>query len=540
MNNPPRVARVGLALLLLVAGSAQAATYWLDKQLDTVARGQAQYKAEVSEIRAQPGWPITIRRVDDGGLYMESYVDDPRLGGDYKVVGPFKQYRDGGDHALIEKGQRSAGGETTGTITVYDRQGRIARTVEYDHSQRNGKMREYTEDGEVYRVTDYVDGKIDGKRVSFRNGIIDGVEHYRDGRMEGAAEYYYLGDKGDADHDKPPLRLRIHYENGCRDGWARNWTRQGQMKSETHYADGKKDGVERFFYIDDDGDRHLASIVHYRAGKLVGVARDFYRHERRIYADDGSQRLIEEADIYPPTGKPLSRKRQLGEGKNARTVTETFDRAGYLTTRVIDNRHGGRRVLYQFAGDGRLIVRRERVYGGKVGRFVQETYGGTIERGRYDDNGNRTGEVIETRNGELIAKSHYVDDERDGAYVRYDEQGRVIESGAYAKGKRSGVWRIHGANHYDQIWQGRYDNGKRVGHWEVLDDTGRLLGAGDYDDQGEENGVWVVYDDDGQLKNCPRYTHGQRGDTPDFDADDTPKAAEYCRDRLPDWAEPKV
>lgn len=539
MNRRLRIVRmgpiVGLFVGLLAAGSAEAATYWLDKQLDKVPRSQARYRAVVDETREPPGWPITIRRVD-GGRYMNAYVDNPKLVGDYKLVGPYRQYRDSGHRPLIETGQRNAKGQPTGTITVYDRQGHIDRKVEYAHGKRNGRMRKYSEDGEVYRTTEYVDGKKEGPSKSFHHGVLRSVEPYRNDRLEGAAEYYYRPDKQGADGQKRQLRLLIHYKNGRKNGWTRTWNDQGQLLSETHYVDGKKDGVERGFSYDDDGERGVTAIAHYKAGKRVGVTEDFYRNERRIYADDGSERLIEEADINPETGQPLRRERKLGEGDHARTVTETYDRDGYLTMRQIDYRHTGHHLLYQFAGDGRLIARRERVRGDKVGRFVAEVGGGMIQRGRYDDQGRRQGEVIETRDGEVMAKSHYVDDERNGDYVRYDAQGRVIERGVYKQGKRSGAWQIHGANHYDQIWKGRYAAGRRVGHWRVVDENGRLLGAGDYDDQGEENGVWVIYDDDGNVRDCPRYDHGQRGDTPDFDAEDTPSAAEYCRDRLPDWA----
>lgn len=542
MKRLPRIVRmgpiVGLLVGLLAAGSAQAAT-WLDKQLHKVPRSQARYRAVVGETHEQPGWPITIRRVD-GGRYIQAYVDNPKLIDDYKLVGPYRQYRDSGHRPLIETGQRNAKGQPTGTITVYDRQGRIDRKVEYAHGKRNGRMRKYGENGEVYRTTEYVDGKKEGPSKSFHDGVLRSIEPYRNDRREGAAEYYYLPDKQRADEQERRLRLRIHYKNGRKNGWTRAWNDQGQLLSETHYADGKKDGVERAFSYDDDGDRGLVAIAHYRAGKRVGVTEDFHRHERRIYTDDGSERLIEEADINPQTGKPLRRERKLGEGDQARTVTQTYDRDGYLAMRKIDYRHGGRRVLYQFAGDGRLIVRRERVYGRKVGRFAQETYSGTIERGRYDDKGDRAGQVIETRDGEVMATSHYVDDERNGDYRRYDAQGRVIERGVYKQGKRSGAWQIHGANHYDQIWKGHYAAGRRVGHWRVVGQDGRLLGAGDYDDHGEEDGVWVIYDEDGDIRDCPHYDHGKRGDTPDFDAADTPSAAEYCRARLPDWAEPTV
>ncbi|WP_106418525.1 toxin-antitoxin system YwqK family antitoxin [Salinicola tamaricis] len=289
MNMLPRIVRMGLLVGLLVAGSAQAATYWLDKHFDKVPRSQARYRAVVSETREQPGWPITIRRVD-GGRYMNAYVDNPKLNGNYKMVGPYRQYRDSGDRALIETGQRNAKGQSTGTITFYDRQGHLDRKAEYAHGKRNGPTLEYDEDGEVYRTTEYVDGKKEGPSKSFRDGVLQSIEPYRDDLREGAAEYYYRPDKQRADGQERRLRLRIHYKNGRRNGWTRAWNDQGQLLSETHYDHGSKDGVERAFIYNDDGDRSLVAIAHYKAGKRVGVTEDFYRHERRIYADDGSER----------------------------------------------------------------------------------------------------------------------------------------------------------------------------------------------------------------------------------------------------------
>lgn len=534
MRNSRRRLRWLVLLVLLMAAAAQAGpVFWLDKDYKVVDQDEAVYKATIG-ARENGVYPIAFDAVDDGGRIYRAFIDRPDYSADdAHFIGQYTLYRDD-DHTRKETGQHDDQGRFDGVITTYRRNGAVKHKNEYAHGKRNGTSRFFDEEGRLDTATEYVDGKREGVKKTFVQGHLYWLKHFHDDVQEGVAEkYLHVG-------DKQVLAARTHYHDGRPDGWFRFYS-AGHLEHEIHYRAGKAEGTARYYV---NGTDQLRKIEHYAAGKRVGTWREYTAagkpYEEKVYADDGSEKIVEQSRFNPRTGALESHDYRLGQDDARRRISARYDNHGYLhqrTTRYLNIR---RRIRIEFAEDGRLTYLLERRDGQKVGRYVRPAGGGEIEHGRFDANGHRQGEATRTdRRGNRVAVLHYERGRRDGEYTGYDEHGQMIEHGQYRDNKRVGRWRLSEPGS-GLIWRGRYQHARRAGHWEAKNGQGQLVAAGDYDDRGLQDGVWVVYDDHGQLKNCPRYDHGKRGDTPDFDAADTPSAAAFCRDRLPDWAEPQV
>ncbi|WP_423822251.1 hypothetical protein V5738_18165 [Salinisphaera sp. SPP-AMP-43] len=522
-----------LGALLLVADAQAANIYWLDLDYEATPKDKAAYKVTVGDEQQAAGWPLSIDTVDDGGRHFRGFINARNyMADDTDLVGPYTRYRPD-DHSKSQAGQRDDDGELDGKITNYRRDGSVKSTIEFSHGQRDGTSRCFDAKGRLSCLTEYVDGKREGVRKTFVRGTLFQLSHYHDDKMEGVVEKYTtLG-------DKQVLVARSHFHNDRPDGWFRAYS-AGQLTQEVHYRAGHKDGTARYFY---SGSDQLRKEGHYADGKRVGTWRQYSRtgkpYRETVYADDGSQEVVERSRFDSKTGQRIRHERIVGSGDDRRRVVETYERNGYLRRRLTRYLEANRSVDVEFDRDGRLTYRYDKRDGHGVGAYVRPGPDG-LEHGRFNADGERTGAAMRTdRDGDRIASLHFKHDQPDGEFIGYDDAGRIDERGDYAKGKRVGHWQIIDHSHA-LTWQGEYRDDKRYGHWQVLRDDGPLRAAGDYDDQGEKQGIWVIYDADGQLENCPRFTHGERGDTPDFDAEDTPSATEYCRDRLPNWAEPQV
>ncbi|KEZ77330.1 toxin-antitoxin system YwqK family antitoxin [Salinisphaera hydrothermalis] len=515
------------------AAAQSDSVYWLNKDYGIVPRSQAAYKATVGKQDGD-SWPIAIDDIDDGGKIYRGHINAADYAADdTHFVGEYTTYRDD-DHSRQESGQYDAAGKFDGLITTYRRDGAVRTKTEYAHGKRDGWSRFFDRKGRLDTETHYVDGQREGLKKTYVQGHLYWRKHYHNDALEGVAEkYVHYGDKTER-------IAQTHYHEGRPDGWFRFYS-GGQLEHEIHYSAGKTDGTARYFYRNSD---QLRRIEHYKDGKRVGTSHSYSRSgkpsETIVYADDGSEEIIERKRFNSRTGHLLRHVYRTGEGNDRRLVRASFDRHGYLESRSTLYLETKRRRRIKFADDGRLTYLEEKRDGKRVGAYVAPVGRGHVEHGRYGPDGQQQGKATRIdRYGNRVAVMHYVDGQLNGEYTGYTPDGEINEHGTYRNGKRVGHWTV-ASPRSDLIWQGRYDNAWRVGHWEARDSTGQLRVAGNYNDKGGKDGIWVFYDDKGQLKDCPRYTHGKRGDTPDFHAADTPSAADYCRDRLPEWAKPEV
>jgi len=71
--------------------------------------------------------------------------------------------------------------------------------------------------------------------------------------------------------DNGKLKSEIHYKNGEKDGLETNWDYRGEKDYETHWKNGEKDGLyTKFLY----GSKWIE--IHYKNGKEDGLETEWY------------------------------------------------------------------------------------------------------------------------------------------------------------------------------------------------------------------------------------------------------------------------
>jgi len=105
-------------------------------------------------------------------------------------------------------------------------------------------------------------------------------QHYVDGKKDGILREWY-------DNDQHTLRFEDHYVDGKKDGILREWYDNDQhtLSSECHYVDGKEDGTWRWWY--DDDQHTLRSEKHYVDGKENGLWRYYYDNDQHTLGSEG-------------------------------------------------------------------------------------------------------------------------------------------------------------------------------------------------------------------------------------------------------------
>ena len=109
-------------------------------------------------------------------------------------------------------------------------------------------------------------GKFEAK---YDDGSAMSESHYVDGKKDGVEKSW--------DPDGT-LRLEAHYKNGKRHGVTSNWHPNGQKMSETHYANGKIHGVSKTWH----NNGQLSTAASYNFGKNEGFYRSWYSNGQKM------------------------------------------------------------------------------------------------------------------------------------------------------------------------------------------------------------------------------------------------------------------
>ncbi|MDM8557258.1 toxin-antitoxin system YwqK family antitoxin [Candidatus Parabeggiatoa sp. HSG14] len=125
------------------------------------------------------------------------------------------------------------------TRTFYE-SGTVHFEYRYLNNQLHGTTKEYHESGEIKAELIYKASKLIAKKEFRRNGDIEYVLKYEDGKkVETQLEYYSSGEL---------FRQRI-LVNGKRDGLEIEFYRNGKKKAERNYQNGKKEGSAKGYYV---------------------------------------------------------------------------------------------------------------------------------------------------------------------------------------------------------------------------------------------------------------------------------------------------
>ncbi|MFC2102345.1 hypothetical protein ACFLS7_05070 [Bacteroidota bacterium] len=376
-------------------------TSWLDRE--TIKEYYINdIKEGITEYYHPEGWKkleIPFVKGLEQGISKEFNVD-----GDIITI---TQYKKGFIVERLKINRKDKYNRRQGRWMSFWENGKIKLEGTYKNDKKNGYFKEYTEKGDLIRITKFIDGveqpeaveiqKLEIEREYYADGKVKTARLYRNGVLEGTTiEYSPEGVIAAAMDYRNGLLIGegLVLEDGSRTGPWKEYYPGGELKAEGNYDNGIKTGPWSYYHMN---------------GKL------------------------EQKGVYNKQGKP--------EG-----VWLWYYESGQLLRE--ENYYRGKKdgLSEEFAEDGTIIEKGDYFEGYEDGPWFQ-LIGDFFQRGSYID-GLRTGPWIsyQLNKGEngtdsvAIFKGSFLDDLPEGKHAYYWDNGKVREEGRYIAGKREGDW----------------------------------------------------------------------------------------------------
>ena len=395
----------------------------------------------------------------------------------------------------------------------YDEEGKVVLEINYIKDKKNGFRITYHGDETIkeYFVDDI---KQDNSYVLYPNGSIKLKVHFINGLEEGIAKEYDLEgtilqlitfkkgyvvereriNRYDIDslangrwkwfYDEEILRLEGTFKHGLKNGYFKEYDKEGNLLSATKYVDGEKvEKAEELVKLEIRTDYYSDGKV-----KVVGTYKDGIPEGiRREYDEQGK---VHKSYIFRK-GKIVGEGIFTDEGKREGNWKEYFP-------------DGTLKALGSYHNDNR------------IGKWKFYYHTGQLEEiGAYID-----GEPDSTwrwfyKSGKVLRIENFYNGLSDGVLTEYDEEGEIITQGDYLEGKKEGNWFYQVGDNSDE---GKYAEGMRNGLWKSYYADGTLSFEGKFVDD-LPNGEHKWYWPNGKLKQHGRYVMGRRnGDLKKYDS----------------------
>ena len=351
---------------------------------------------------------------------------------------------------------------------------------EYLHGKKNGKGKEFYENGQIKFEGEYLNGKIlNGKGYDDKGNLVlvidkngNGIEFYKNGKMQFEGKYYN-GKRwnGKVYNYRGKEVCELKYGTGVITEYGYN----GQKLYEGNYINGKRNGKGKEFCLSSDN-----SNIRYSSYN------PFYDS-------------INTWSYIPKNNIRFKNEKEPGFYDNYQIKFE-----GEYT----DGERNGKGIEY---------------YENKQIKFKGEYLNGKIWNGiGYYDDGKKAFEIKEGKGniieydtkGILIFKGKYLNGERNGKGIEYHKNRQIKFEGEYLNGKRNGKGKEYSltqATCYKGIlaFEGEYLNGKREGKGKEYYNN-KLVFEGEYKN-GKRNGKGKeYYFKYGNLKFEGEYKDGSR------------------------------
>jgi antitoxin component YwqK of YwqJK toxin-antitoxin module len=349
--------------------------------------------------------------------------------------------------------------------------GKIKKTVPFVDGLENGLAMEYNTDGNIISLIEYKKGFIVNREKINRKD--------NNNLKQGKWIYFY---------DDGTVRLEGTYRNDKKNGYFKDYDKDGNLISVTKYIDGVlQEDVAELAELEVRTDYYpngqVKTIASYKDGIPEGVRREF--------TEEGK---IKMAYIF---------------------------KAGEIIGEGIMNEEGAKNGEWkEYFPNGSLRAEGKYNDGKRVGEWVFYHENGNIEQtGYYNDFGEYDGTWRwYYASGELLREEEWFNGLLDGYLVEYAEDGTVITEGDYIEGREEGLWKYQSDNYSEE---GYYRDGLRNGLWKSYYDDGQLSFSGEFIDD-NPNGRHTWYWDNGQVKDDGKYIMGRKeGDWTKFTYDGT-------------------
>ena len=358
---------------------------------------------------------------------------------------------------------------------------------EYLNGKRNGKGKEYYDDGKLLFEGEYLNGKRNGKGKQYDwNGKLLFEGEYLNGKRKGKGKEYYSNSKlkfegeylndiqwigiiydnkgnilhklNNSLHGKTKENNINEYSKGKEYDYSHN------LKFEGEYLNGKRNGKGKEYY---DKGELLFEGEYLNDLKWNGKGYNL-NHDLAYELKDGKGKM-KEFDEY--NGKLEFEGEYLYGKRNGKGIEYWDNGKVIFEGEYLDGKPNGKGKEYYY--NGTLSFEGEYLYDYKIkGKYYinekleyegEYLYGKKWNGKGYDENGNIVYEII---NGNGKVKEYWDDDE-------------LIFEGEYLNGKRSGKGKEY---YYNGIlsFEGEYLNGKRNGKGKEYNNEGKLMFEGEF------------------------------------------------------------
>lgn len=339
---------------------------------------------------------------------------------------------------------------------LYDKRHRLIQTIQYKNGFEEGLSPVFDTTGTLQEIITYRKGFIIKREVLNR--------YDKEGKRHGYWKTFY---------DDWSLHTECYYRHGLRDGFYKEYDKNGNLKKITKYAND----------IEQIQESDLKPLI--------------VQHE---YHPNGQVKR----EVSFRDGKREGIWREFDENGNV-LRSQTYKKGALLSEGVVGT-DGKRRGEYkEFYADSTLRAEGEYLNGEKTGEWRYYYQNGQLEEKGMFKEGKQDGIWIwYYDNGKIQIEEMFFKGIANGAYKEYDTEGKLIVSGTYFDGMKAGKWMEEIGDMYEE---GEYRNDQKVGEWTSFYDNGKTAFKGSYNG-GYPNGLHHFYYPNGKLREVQSFAGG--------------------------------
>lgn len=406
-----------------------------------------------------------------------------------QVTGPWKYFFT--DGKVMLESNYDAEGQTHGKLILYFHDHSIRESWNYNHGMPDGEVviNHYT--GQPKWRGTFSDGLYNGEvQEYYTSGQLKQATIYKDGNPWTAVSAFHRNgsalERGTLKDGAGTLYVYnewcgltgiTEYKNGNKNGWYKEYARDGMLYREMEYVDDTANGTWKEYYLDGGT---LRSELHVIDGLFDGVEHLYYKNGKLFTERSYKEGVLwNVGKIYDPDGKTL----EIGTFK---------DGNGYLN--VYDD--SSRRVSKDFYEKG--------LFGGMCTDYFKN---GKIEcTTEYKEGLEHGKQKWYNENGQLVLTCNYEYGQLHGRVTSYYDNGNIEEDDFYYRGR---LWEVISMS--DSTGKsfkfGKFSQG--TGVLKTCDETGALMSTTTYS-CGLEHGKQTGYYPSGKKWLVCQYNMGMK------------------------------
>ena len=331
-------------------------------------------------------------------------------------------------------------------------------------------------------------GKIPGDKLG-RSGTT--VYNASTGQYMGSDGPYYKGNKENGEYTYWEERIgkpvgTEHYKNGKKDGVQEYWFRNGQRREKSTYVNGVRDGLFQRWY---DNGQEQERVIFTNGNPDSKQVRWWSNGQIEYECTYVRGVAVGEESFYNPNGSLRERNRYDDRGWR-QGLQEVWHSTGKLAERS-EYKDGEANGLFEkWTNDGKLIKRVNYKHD-KIDGLYEEWY----------------------EDGKKKRIEHYKDDVLDGLRETFDAAGYPATKYTYKNGEWNGPFEVYyfttdKANPAPINIKGTMKDGRAVGLFERFYDNGQIAQRNNYNSNSIEDGVQESWYTNGQLHEHHEYKKG--------------------------------